>query len=133
MAPQAELKRYPDSASACLVKSKLAQEGIPATVHRASRYAGMGGAGYVLRVDAENLERARGILEPFETEIDMDEYVDAGDTSYRRCPECRSVMVTRAPLTRAQRTVAIVTLGVGYTLVEKDFTCAKCGARWRGR
>lgn len=133
MAPQSELRRYPESASACLVKGMLAQEGIPATVHRVSRYQGMGGSGYVLRVDAQDLARAEKLIHRADTEVDLDEYVDADDRSYRRCPQCHSVMVSQAPLGWGQRMLALITLGLTYILLEKAFQCQKCGASWRGR
>ena len=90
------LQRYPESASACLVKSMLESEGITSTVHRVSRYAGMGGSGYVLKVGPDDVARARALIDATPGEVDMDEYVDADDTSYRRCPRCQSVMVVFA-------------------------------------
>jgi hypothetical protein len=132
-APDTELQRYPESASACLVRSMLLQKGIPATVHRVSRYAGMGGAGYVLRVDSGNLAKARALLQKKATKVDMDEYVDGDDNSYRRCPQCRSVMVVREPLSGAQRSMALWTFGVIFLFMRKSFRCEKCGERWTGR
>ncbi len=133
MTPDTELQRYPESASACLVKSMLLQEGIPATVHRVSRYAGMGGAGYVLRVNSKNLAKARALLNKKDAGVDMDEYVDEDDNSYRRCPGCRSVMVVREPLNGTQRSLVIWTFGVGFLFMRKSFRCEKCGERWTGR
>ena len=133
MAPQAELRRYPESASACLVMGMLAQEGIPATVHRVSRYKAMGGSGYILRVNESDLARAEKLIKKADTGIDMDEYVDADDRSYRRCPQCRTVMIERAPLKWWQRSLAVATLGAGYLLVQKHFHCRKCGETWYSR
>ena len=131
--PRVEVQRYPESASACLVQSMLESEGITASVHRVSRYAGMGGSGYVLKVGAEDVARTRELLDATATEVDMDEYVDADDTSYRRCPRCQSVMVTRGPMTGAQRFLMLSTLGAAWFFLVKGFTCRKCGAVWQGR
>ena len=133
MNSKVELKRYPENASASLVRGMLAQEGIEATVHRLSRYAGMGGAGYVLKVNEGDLNRAQALLRKSDTGVDMDEYVDAGDTSYRRCPECDSVMVRRDPFSPPKRLLCIGTLGVAFPFLEKSFHCTKCNATWRGR
>lgn len=128
-----ELQRYPESASASLVKSMLEAEGIKASVHRVSRYAGMGGSGYVLKVGHDDFARARELLDTTATEVDMDEYVDADDTSYRRCPRCQSVMVSREAMTGPQRFLMLSTLGVAWFFLVKSFTCRKCGAVWQGR
>lgn len=127
------LQRYPESASACLAKGKLESEGITSTVHRVSRYAGMGGSGYVLKVGPDDVARARELLDATTAEVDMDEYVDAEDTSYRRCPRCQSVMVAREAMRGAQRFLMLSTLGVAWFFLVKSFTCRKCGAHWQGR
>ena len=132
-ATSTELQRYPNSASACLVKSMLAQEGIPASVHRVSRYASMRGAGYMLKVRSQDMAKARALLKKKDTKIDMDEYVDKDDNSYRRCPRCGSVMLGREPLTGSQRSLVIWTFGVGFLFLRKNFHCEKCGERWTGR
>ncbi len=128
-----ELQRYPESASACLVKSMLESEGITSTVHRVSRYAGMGGSGYVLKVGPDDVARARALIDATPGEVDMDEYVDADDTSYRRCPRCQSVMVSREAMTGPQRFLMLSTLGVAWFFLVKSYTCRKCGAVWQGR
>lgn len=131
--PRVVLQRYPESASACLVKGMLETEGITSSVHRVSRYAGMGGSGYVLKVGPDDVAHARVLIDATPGEVDMDEYVDAEDTSYRRCPRCQSVMVSREAMTGAQRFVTLSTLGVAWFFLVKDFTCRKCGAVWQGR
>ena len=130
MNSKVELKRYPENASASLVRGMLAQAGIDSTVHRVSRYAGMGGAGYVLKVEAADLTRAQTLLRESDTAVDMDEYVDADDTSYRRCPQCNSVMVHRDIFSGPKRLLCIVTLGVAFPVLEKSFRCTKCNATW---
>ena len=133
MAEHTELQRYPNSANAYLVKGRLAQDGIESWVRRGSRYQAMGGSGYVVSVRPEHLERARKIIDSTNAKVDLDEYVDPNNTAFRRCPQCRSVMVQRQPLKGARRTLVFATLGLGLLLVNKPFRCDKCGHRWDAR
>lgn len=133
MAKHTELQRYPNSATAYLVKGRLEQDGIVASVRRGSRYQAMGGSGYVVSVLPEHLERARKILDRTNSEVDLDEYVDKNNTSFRRCPQCRSVMIKRQPLNRTQSMVVYATLGLGLLLIIKPFRCKKCGHTWEAR
>ncbi|MCC6144773.1 MAG: hypothetical protein IT368_13280 [Candidatus Hydrogenedentes bacterium] len=133
MAKHTELQRYPNSATAYLVKGRLEQDGIVASVRRGSRYQAMGGSGYVVSVLPEHLERARKILDRTNSEVDLDEYVDKNNTSFRRCPQCRSVMIKRQPLTRSQSMAVYATLGLGLLLIIKPFRCKKCGHAWEAR
>lgn len=133
MAKHTELQRYPNSATAYLVKGRLEQDGIVASVRRGSRYQAMGGSGYVVSVLPEHLDRARKILDRTNSEVDLDEYVDKNNTSFRRCPQCRSVMIKRQPLTRAQWLVVYATLGLGLLMIMKPFRCKKCGHTWEAR
>lgn len=133
MSNLSELQRYPNSATAYLVKGRLAQDGIDSSVRRGSRYQAMGGSGYVVSVRPEHLERARKIIESTNAKVDLDEYVDKNNTSFRRCPQCRSVMVQRQPLKGARRTLVFATLGLGLLLVIKSYRCDKCGHCWESR
>jgi predicted Zn-ribbon and HTH transcriptional regulator len=133
MAILSELQRFPNSAAAYLVKGRLAQEGIEATVRRGSRYQAMGGSGYVVSVPSEQLARAREILDSTNPEVDLDEYVDKNNTSFRRCPQCRSVMIHREALAGGKRIFVYGTLGLGLPLVVKPFRCKKCGHHWNAR
>ncbi len=125
------VKAFSNEVEATLARSRLAQEGIDGTVHRFSRYRALAGGGYVLKVTAADLSRALALLDELDTGIDMDEYVDADDTSYRRCPACRSVNVDTRPLGGWQRLLAVVSLGLFLWCIKRDCHCAKCGARWR--
>lgn len=133
MARFTELQRFPNSATAYLVQGRLAQDGIQASVRRGSRYQAMGGSGYVVSVLPEQLDRARKILDSTNPEVDLDEYVDPNNTSFRRCPQCRSVMVRRQKLAPAQRRLAIATAGLAMFFMVKPFRCKKCGHRWSAR
>lgn len=133
MAKHTELQRFPNSATAYLVQGRLEQDGIVASVRRGSRYQAMGGSGYVVSVLPEHLARARKILDSTNSEVDLDEYVDPNNKAYRRCPQCRSVMVKRQPLNRSQRTIVWMTLGLGILFIVKPFRCKKCGTCWDAR
>ena len=133
MAKFTEFQRFPNSAAAYLVKSRLAQEGIEASVRRGSRYQAMGGSGWIVSVPPEKLERARAILESTNPEVDMDEYIDKDSKWHRRCPQCTSVMLERRPLAGWQWWLALLTMGIGSMLVRKHFRCRKCGHTWHAR
>jgi hypothetical protein len=133
MAKYTELQRYPNSAAAYLVKSRLAQDGIPAAVRRGSRYQAMGGSGWVVSVPPDQLAQARAIIDSTNPEVDMDEYIDKDSRWYRRCPKCRSVMLERRPLSGWQRWCSVFTLGAGTLLLSKHFRCRKCGHTWHAR
>ena len=133
MAEHTELQRYPNSANAYLVKGRLAQDGIESWVRRGSRYQAMGGSGYVVSVRPEHLERARKIIDSTNAKVDLDEYVDPDNKAFRRCPQCRSVMVQRQQLTGGRRTLVYATLGLGLLLVIKSYRCDKCGHCWESR
>ncbi|MBL7647774.1 MAG: hypothetical protein JNK74_16450 [Candidatus Hydrogenedentes bacterium] len=133
MSKHTELQRYPNSATAYLVKGRLAQDGIESWVRRGSRYQAMGGSGYVVSVLPEQLARARKIIDSTNAKVDLDEYVDPNNKAFRRCPQCRSVMVQRQPLEGARRALVYGTLGLGLLLVIKSYRCDKCGHRWEAR
>ena len=65
----------------------LQAQDIPATVVSEGRYAGLAG-GYRVKVLIEDVERAQQFLSSATDDIDLDEYVDPDDTSYKRCPKC---------------------------------------------
>ncbi len=133
MAKLTELQRYPNSATAYLVKGRLSQDGIESWVRRGSRYQAMGGSGYVVSVLPEHLERARKIIDSTNAEVDLDEYVDKNNTAFRRCPQCRSVMLQRQPLGRPRQLMVYATLGLALLVIVKPFRCKKCGHCWNAR
>ena len=133
MAGFTELQRYPNSASAYLVRSRLAQDGIASTVRRGSRYQALGGSGWVVSVPPENVARARQILNGINPEVDMDEYVAPDAAGYRRCPMCTSVMLEQRPLSGGAWWIALLTLGAGSFFITKHFRCRKCGHTWYAR
>lgn len=133
MAKYVELQRYPNSAAAGLVKGRLAQDDIAAEVRRGSRYQAMGGSGYVVSVPEQDLARARAIVDAVNPRVDLDEYVSPNNTSFRRCPACRSVMVDRQPLPPEKRRLVLATFGLAWLWIAKDFRCAKCGTTWSAR
>lgn len=133
MAKYTEFQRFPNSASAYLVKSRLAQDGIESAVRRGSRYQAMGGSGWVVSVHPDNLAKARAILESTNPEVDMDEYIDKDSKWHRRCPQCKSVMLERRPLAGAAAWIALLTLGLGSMFATKHFRCRKCGHTWHAR
>ena len=133
MAEHKELQRFPNSAAAYLVKGRLAQDGIEAIVRRGSRYQAMGGSGYVVSVHPDQLARSREILDSTNPEVDLDEYVDKDNKSFRRCPQCRSVMVQRQTFKGVRQLFVYATLGLGLFFLIKPFRCKKCGHRWEAR
>lgn len=126
------IRSFGSEAEASLAAGRLAQKGIKATFGRISRYKAMAGGGYSLRVPAHQAEKATRILNKLSGDIDMDEYVDADDTSYRRCPACQSVNLAVGPLTSGERTAAILSAGIALAFIKRDRTCKKCGHTWRG-
>lgn len=124
------LRHFSNSIEADLARTRLAADGIHATVHKVSRYRAMSGGGYVLRVPHHQTARAQEIMGPLNRPIDMDEYVDADDESYRRCPKCRSVSVEVIPLTPNQRRTLLMTLGLAFPFVKRRRVCTKCSSEW---
>ena len=122
---------YSNEAEAELAVGRLGCDGIEAEVHRFSRYRAMGAGGYQLKVESADLEAARRILSSIEREIDMDEYVDPGDTSYRRCPKCNSVNVTAGARPLGIVLASALLLGAPLFFVPRDWSCRKCGHAWR--
>jgi len=133
MAQFTEFQRFPNSASAYLVKSRLAQDGIQSSVRRGSRYQAMGGSGWVVSVHPEKLEAARAVLESTNPEVDMDEYIDKDSKWHRRCPQCSSVMLERRAAAGRGRWISLLTLGLGSMFIAKHFRCRKCGHTWDAR
>jgi len=125
------VKTFSNELEATLARSKLAEGGIEATVHRYSRYRAMAGGGYVLKVPVARLDEARRLLGALDTGIDMDEYVDADEPSYRRCPVCGSVNVDTRPLDGRQVLWVLVSVGFYLLAAKRDRRCRKCGAHWR--
>jgi DNA-directed RNA polymerase subunit RPC12/RpoP len=114
-----------------LAKTRLEAAGIQATFNRYNRYRSMAGGGWQVRVAPKDLAHARKILQRLNLgEVDMDEYVDEADTSYRRCPQCNSVNLNVKPLTRSQLRHALLTLGIALLWTQRSYTCAKCGHHW---
>lgn len=126
------IETFRNELEAHLARTTLNQEGIAATVHRYSRYKAMSGGGYVLKVDSRDAAKAREIIGGPNDEVDMDEYVDSDDTSYRRCPECTSVNVTARPLSGKLTILSLLTVGLLLMFLKRDWTCKKCGHQWRG-
>lgn len=122
---------YSNEAEAELAAGRLACDGVKGEVHRFSRYRAMGAGGYQLKVESADLDAARRILGGIEREIDMDEYVDPDDTSYRRCPKCNSVNVMAGPRPRRLVLASVLLLGVPLLFVARDWSCRKCGHAWR--
>lgn len=122
---------YSNEAEAELAVGRLACDDIKAEVHRFSRYRAMGAGGYLLKVESADLGKARRILGAIDRQIDMDEYVDPGDTSYRRCPKCKSANVTAGPRPLAVVLASALLLGVPLLFVPRDWSCRKCGHGWR--
>jgi len=91
----------------------------------------MSGGGYLLKVAACDAREARAILGELDTEVDMDEYVDSDDASYRRCPACNSVNVKAYPLQRNRALLSVLTLGLALAFLKRDWRCTKCGHEWR--
>ena len=125
------VKSFSSEAEAHLLRGRLGVEGISATVNRFSRYRAMASGGYQVKVFARDLERARAIVRKTERAIDMDEYVDAADDSYPRCPACRSVNVAVKPLPGRVLLACALLLGLPLLLVTRDWRCYKCGHRWQ--
>jgi len=123
---------YSNEAEAELAAGRLGCDGIEAEVHRFSRYRAMGAGGYQLRVESADLDSARRVLGSIDREIDMDEYVDADDTSYRRCPKCNSVNVTAGARPLGVLLASMLLLGVPLLFLRRDWSCRKCGHAWRG-
>jgi hypothetical protein len=113
-----------------LARSRLEADGIPATVHRFSRYRAIASGGYTLRVSARDFRRAKAVLDRCDAPIDMDEYVDENDDSYKRCPACRSVNVAAAALPRNTRRLVILAFGIPLLFIKRDWACRKCGHTW---
>ena len=126
------LKAFSNEMGAYLLKGRLELEGIPASVHRYSRYRAMAGGGYLLKVRNSDFEKAQSILTGFDTEIDMDEYVDSDDKTVRRCPQCNSVNVKPRPLPRKQAMFSLLTFGILLLFLRRDWDCRKCGHHRRG-
>ncbi len=129
--PKATIASYSNEAEAELAAGRLACDDIQAEVRRFSRYRSIAGGGYQLRVETADLARARQILGSINKEIDMDEYVDPDDLSYRRCPQCNSVNVTAAPRPLGVVLASLLLLGVPLLFVPRDWSCRKCGHTWR--
>lgn len=125
------VQTFGTEAEAHLAAGHLARKGIKATVTCGSRYKAMGGGGYGLRVLPNDVDEARRILVTTDGEIDMDEYVDADDRRYRRCPACNSVNIEATPLARRDRATATFTAGLALLFLKRDRHCRKCGHIWR--
>jgi len=124
------LKAFRDEASASLARDWLVRQDIDAAVVRFSRYRGMAGGGYFVKVAAADLPRAQALMDEVDRGIDLDEYVDPDDTSYRHCPHCGSANVSVAPLEGAAHLLAMATMGLYLLFARRDCRCAKCGAEW---
>lgn len=85
-----------------------------------------------MKVAACDAREARAILGEPDTEVDMDEYVDSDDASYRRCPACNSVNVKAHPLPHNRALLSVFTLGLALAFLKRDWHCTKCGHEWRG-
>ncbi|MBI2424215.1 MAG: hypothetical protein HYV27_15395 [Candidatus Hydrogenedentes bacterium] len=131
---QAELVgAFSNEMEAKLVQGMLKEQGIPSTVHRFSRYRAMGGGGYTLKTAPEFKKRAEQFIQSKKGgPVDMDEYVDADDRSYRRCPQCNSVNVSADAYTGRQWVLGACTLGIGLAFVKRNWRCAKCKESWHG-
>ncbi|MEK7794694.1 MAG: hypothetical protein AAB353_09195 [Candidatus Hydrogenedentota bacterium] len=124
------LRHFSNSVEADLARTRLQADGIHATVQKTSRYRAMSGGGYILRVPHHEIAHAQEIIGPINRAIDMDEYVDANDESYRRCPKCRSVNVEVVPLTPGQRRTVLMTLGLAFPFVKRCHVCTRCSVEW---
>lgn len=129
--PKVIVASFSSETDACLALGRLQVDSIQGDVNRFSRYRAMGAGGYQLKVESADLAAARRILGSVEREIDMDEYVDADDTSYTRCPQCRSVNVTAAPRAVKVVVASLLLLGLPLLFIPRDYSCRKCGHTWR--
>jgi len=126
------VKAFRNELEAHLARTVLKQKGIAATVHRYSRYRAISGGGYVLKTAPCDAEKARKIGGTVDDEVDMDEYVDSDDTSYRRCPECNSVNIKARPLSGKLAVLTFLTAGLVLLFLKRDWTCKRCGHQWCG-
>lgn len=113
-----------------LAQSMLESAGVRAFVNRFSRYRAMSGGGYLVKVHARDVNRAKSILRKTNKEIDMDEYVSDDDDTYRRCPKCDSVNVVVAPLTGSRLWVTVLLIGIPLLFFSRDYSCRKCKHAW---
>jgi hypothetical protein len=125
------VKGYKTEFEANLACATLQRAGIQAKVHRFSRYRALAGSGYLVKTDLESVPKARILLDKIETGVDLDEYIDETDTSYRRCPKCRSANVEARPLSGGLTLLAVATLGIALFFIHRDWRCGKCGQHWR--
>ncbi len=129
--PKVTVASFSNEAEAELAAGRLACDDIKAEVRRFSRYRAMTSGGYQLRVESADLRKARQILGDIEKEIDMDEYVDADDTSYTRCPKCNSVNVTAGPRPLATVLGSLLLVGLALLFTPRNWSCRRCGHTWR--
>lgn len=131
MSTEVTVKSFSSEAEAHLARTKLAGARIPATVHRFSRYRAMASGGYLLKVRAQDLKKAKAILDKINPHVDMDEYVDKKDDAYVRCPQCKSVNVLTDPLPGKLLWLVIALLGIPLLFMRRGRKCRKCGHTWR--
>ncbi len=110
---------------------RLESEGIAARMNRQGRYHGFTGA-IAVEVDAEDEGKARETLGDANAPVDMDEYVEPGDRTYRRCPACQSANVDVAPMSEGRVWLTLLTFGLSALFLNRDCRCRKCGHAWRG-
>jgi len=130
--PRETIRAFSNEMQAHLARSMLKRAGIAATVQRHSRYKAMTGGGYRLKTAPRDVEEARRILSTLDEAVDMDEYVDADDRSYRRCPACNSVNVWADPLPKRLVVWVVLTAGLLLLFLKRDWSCVKCGHTWHG-
>ncbi len=125
------VRSFKSETEAHLARTKLANMGIEATVHRFSRYRAVASGGYVIKVRHQHLKRAQAILAKLDKEVDMDEYISSDDDSYVRCPKCQSVNINKLPLGKLVLAGCIVLMGIPLLFLKRDRQCRKCGHAWR--
>jgi hypothetical protein len=125
------LKSFSSEAEARLAQGLLTSRGIESGVHRFSRYRAMASGGWQLKVAEFDQKRAAAVLNEAAGPVDMDEYVDPDDSSYRRCEKCGSVMITAAPLPNRLKLLAAIGLGIPLFFIPRNWTCSKCRHTWR--
>ncbi len=125
------LGNYSSHAEAAVAQTKLASEGIPAQIPAYySRYRALGGWGIYVYVHPDDAERATDVLQLGKTWIDMDEYVEADDTSVPRCPSCGSASVERERLPPRRWFVSLFLAGIPLLFYERHWHCHKCAHTW---
>jgi hypothetical protein len=117
-----------------LLQAKLRSEGIPCNLadqNMAQMYSGLIGIDVRVEVLADDLERARAILEEARAAREK----NAGDEPYLdedwRCSKCRSRNVSHVPLSGPMLVLTLLLLGLPLMFITRQKRCADCGHTWQ--